>query len=251
VRLSHVLLVLLSAVAGSPRSVYANPSPCRARSVAGRHVYVTAPQSDVQLQSERLRFDVQRLASFAALVVVNVDYVLDNRGQARDLVIGFPVSDIAVSAFRVDGDGVGERVVPKTGEAADWLEKAGLSECEELPPEPGEALGTYRWFLWQQKLRPGKSRLHVRYLLNWRESDLTQELVVDYVLRTARSWGNGRIGRLDIQLNDPARPRGLRWQARPKPTEVGNHGRRLLWSFEHYRPAHDLQLTLGPEREDL
>jgi hypothetical protein len=71
------------------------------------------------------------------------------------LVIGFPVSDIAVSAFRVDGDGVGERVVPTTGEAADWLEKAGL------------------------------------------------------------------------------------------------HGRWLLWSFEHYQPAHDLQLMLGPGKEDL
>ena len=156
-----------------------------------------------------------------------------------------------MSAFRVDGDGVGKRVVPTAGEATDWLEKAGLSECEEMLSEPGEALGAYHWFLWQQKLRPGKGRLHVRYLLHWRENDLTEGLVVDYVLRTTRNWGNGRIGRLDIELNDPALPRGLLWRARPKPAEVLNHGRRLLWSFSHYRPAHDLQLTLEPGKEDL
>jgi hypothetical protein len=230
------------------RPALANPSPCRDHSVAGRHIYVTAPQTDVHIRSERLRFNVQRPDDRHAIVEVDVAYVLDNRGGARDLVIGFPVNDIDVSAFRISGDGVGKRVVPSAGEASDWLGKAGLSECEGELSDASEVLATYRWFLWQQSLRPGTSRLHVRYLLRWM-AGITDELVVDYVLRTTRNWGDGRIGRLDIELRDPTRPYGQHWKALPKPTEVLNHGRLLRWSFASYRPVRDLQLKLESPSE--
>jgi hypothetical protein len=64
-----------------------------------------------------------------------------------------------------------------------------------------------------------------------------------YVLRTVRAWGDGRIGKLSIELRDPLLPSNLRWKATPRPTERRDAGRLLVWSLNNHRPARDLELT--------
>jgi hypothetical protein len=240
-------LVALVACGILSRPVAANPCPCREQWVAGRHLYVAAPQKDVRMESEALVFQVQRSTSFLheIIVEVSVDYLLVNRGARRELTIGFPIGHVheiegEISSFQVRGNGVGARVVPDVAEQKDWVGKAHATE--ECEPSVGTAdlSEQFDWFLWKQTFGAGPTRLRIRYLQRWFVENA--EMNFSYVLRTARAWGDGRIGKLSIELRDPLLPSNLRWKATPRPTERRNAGRLLVWSLPNHRPARDLEL---------
>jgi hypothetical protein len=65
-------LVVLVACGILSRPLAANPCPCREQWVAGRHLYVAAPQKDVRMESEALVFQVQRSTSFLHAIIVEV-----------------------------------------------------------------------------------------------------------------------------------------------------------------------------------
>jgi hypothetical protein len=241
------LCAALVACGAAPHPAAANPCPCRDDYVAGRHLYVAAPQKSVRIQAEALTFQVQRPTGWLHDIVVEVavDYVLVNGGAARELVIGFPISDVhdrdgSPSSFQVRGDGVGARVVPEAAERSRWLGKAAAAGCETDTAQP-DAGQYFEWFLWKQTLRAGATRLHVRYLQRWFVEN--GEMTFRYVLRTARVWGDGRIGDLRVELRDPNLPSKLRWKATPPPTERRDHGRLLVWSLPNHLPARDLDLA--------
>jgi hypothetical protein len=247
--------VLGLAVYGATTVARANPCPCREQWVAGRHLYVAAPQKNVRIESEALLFQVQRPTSWLRHVVVEVtvDYLLVNRGGARELVIGFPVGEVhevegEISSFQVHGDGVGPRVMPDASEQKVWVAGARPAECEGDTTTDAYREG-YDWFLWTQTLRPGPNRLRVRYLQRWFVQD--GEVTVHYVLRTADHWGNGRIGQLHVELRDPDLPPKVRWKTTPRPTELRDRGRLLVWSLSNHHPMRDLELQAkfipGPE----
>jgi len=237
----------LAACGALPHVARANPCPCRDQWTAGRHLYAASPQKDVRIEDEALVFRVQRPTGFIHHIVVEVtaDYMLVNGGKARDLVIGFPIggpnsAEGKISSFQVGGDGVGTRVVLGAPEQMDWVGKALPAECEGDATYAGAAQ-LYDWFTWKQTLRAGRNRLHVRYLQRWFVTD--GEMTFQYVLRTARAWGDGHIGNLHVELRDPYLPSKLRWKATPPPTERRDRGRRLVWSLPDIRPARDLELT--------
>jgi len=248
------VLLTLAACVVAP-DVRANPCPCREQWVAGRQLYVGEQQKDVRIESEELVFRVQRPTMWIheAVVEVSADYLFVNRGGERELVIGFPIGEVheiegEISSFQVRGDGVGARVVPDATAQQPWVAAAHPSECEFEAKEDGYREGN-DWFLWKQSLRPGQSRVRVRYLQRWFVQD--GEMTAHYVLRTAARWGDGRIGKLRIELRDPQRPPKLRWKATPRPTERADRGRTLVWSLANHRPTRDLELRTvfvpGPE----
>jgi hypothetical protein len=254
---SWLAVLLVLAACGAARIARANPCPCLEQWVAGRHVYVGEAQRDVRMESEALVFRVQRPLMWTEKVVVEVsaDYLFVNRGAARELVIGFPIGEVhdvegEISSFQVRGDGVGARVVPDPSVQQPWVAAAHPSECEvDGGGTNTEYREAYDWFLWKQTLRAGQSRVRVRYLQRWTVQD--GEMRAHYVLRTAARWGDGRIGKLRIELHDPGLPPKLRWQATPRPTERIDRGRVLVWSLSNHRPARDLELWTkfipGPE----
>jgi hypothetical protein len=124
-------------------------------------------------------------------------------------------------ADEVAGDGVGARVVPDGGQQKEWVSAAHPSECE-VEASAVAAGDRYGWYLWKQSLHAGANRLRVRYLQRWFVQN--GEVMVDYVLQTARAWGSGQIGNLHIELRDPDRPPKLRWKVTPQPTEVRDGG---------------------------
>jgi hypothetical protein len=247
------------AVSVAPSIGRANPCPCREQWVAGRHLYVSEAQKDVRMESEALLFAVQRSVDWLhdVVVEVSVDYVLVNGGARRETVIGFPIGRVheiegEVSSFQVHGDGVGARVVPEDAAKKSWVAAAHPSQwCESDDTGEGYREG-YDWFLWKQTLRPGVTHLRVRYLQRWFIQD--GEVTAQYVLRTAARWGDGRIGKLRIELRDPDRPPKVRWKATPAPTGRSDGGRRLFWSLTDHRPTRDLELRAvfvpGPEDRD-
>jgi hypothetical protein len=223
----------------------ARANPCALEYVAGRHVYVGAPQKDVFIDDETLQFRAQRTPLEGFVVEISVAYTLVNRGPARNLVIGFPVGGAKLSSFRVAGEGVGGRVLPNAEEQESWKKGMELSRCE-LNPLAGSAQSPFEWYLWNQALGAGPSRFQVHYIQRW---DMGDELIVHYVLRTARSWGDGHIRRLRIELDDPGLQRKNRWNPSLRPSHVQNGGRRLVWELVAFEPKQDLALRLE-ERDE-
>ena len=213
--------------------------------VSGRHVYVGAPQKDVFIDDETIQFHAQRTPLDRFVVEISVAYTLVNRGPARNLVIGFPVSGAELSSFRVAGQGVGGRVLPSAEEQESWKKGMELSRCE-LEPSADSKQSTFEWYLWSQSVGAGTNRFQVHYTQRW---DAGDELVVHYVLRTARTWGDGHIRHLRIELDDPGLGRKNRWNPSLRPSQVENGGRRLLWELASFAPRQDLALRLE-ERDE-
>jgi hypothetical protein len=223
----------------------ARANPCALEYVAGRHVYVGAPQKDVFIDDETLQFRAQRTPLDGFIVEISVAYTLVNRGPARSVVIGFPVGGAKLSSFRVAGEGVGGRVLPSAEEQASWKKGMELSRCE-LEPLADSAQSPFEWYLWNQALGAGTNRFQVHYVQRWNMGD---ELVVHYVLRTARTWGDGRIRRLRIEFDDQGLLRKNRWNPSLRPNQIQDGGRHLVWNLAAFAPKQDLALRFE-ERDD-
>ena len=132
----------------------ARANPCAMEYVAGRHVYVGAPQKDVFIDDETIQFRTQRTPLERFVVDISVAYTLVNRGPARRVVIGFPVGGAELSSFRVVVDGVGGRVLPTAEEQANWKTGMDLSRCES-EPSADSTKSPFEWYLWSQSLGVG------------------------------------------------------------------------------------------------
>jgi hypothetical protein len=241
---------LLFAFAGlaivMPISAYANP--CAMDYLAGRHVLAGAPQKDVFIVDETIQFRAQRSSLDQMVVEISVAYTFVNRGSVHTVVMGFPVGHANLSSFRVQGDGVGARLLPDAEEQTRWLEQAALAPCEREQVGQSPTAGSYDWYLWRQSLAVGESRIEVRYVQRWPSSG--DALNISYVLRTARFWGDGRIRRLRIELVDPGLGHKQRWKPDLPPSRVLAGGRRLVWDLKSHAPKRDWVLRLQQRDED-
>jgi hypothetical protein len=300
-RVSMLLLLL-----GSVKQSLANP--CTVYHPSGRSVLHDGSAARVAIAEEKLHFRL-RIDSEAgdgtpgiSLVETRVDYRFANSGPVVDAVIGFPIGlpeyepdETDSLGFTVSGKGVVKRVTPTLKQAMSWSRRRGaLGFCEEsaLPkrarsvarlergPDPqrftrardylldrDSGVGLL-WFFWRQRFAQRYSHVTVRYRL--RPADPCS---FSYVLRTARYWRTGRIGRLDVvvEQSDTARPlqpvslaltpfpslnefrrrlragdpHGRKQRRRiVEPGRVDTERRRMTWGWRRMRPRSDLLLTL-------
>jgi hypothetical protein len=204
-------------------------------------------------------------------------------------MIGFPIGgpfrspkkhddSMPIEGFEVSGDGVGCRVELDPEEMQSWAKHTALHPCEKIAFPPAWALRrkslprryrmgpnlvtrrgktTVAWYFWNQTLRPGRTELRVTYAL--RAPDWC---AVHYILRTTRHWGDGTIGKLQIEvrqsglrrfkklrarLGTPPALRAVRRRVkafRPKPTRVDKASQTMVWELQDVQPYGDLTLRV-------
>lgn len=276
-----VLTAILLGVAPTDR---AWGNPCVLEYVGGRNVLAGAPQRDISIATEQLRIDLvgsrrrvryspvygpartERNAVFEG--DVRISYRFENRGPARQVVVGFPIglyNDGAlypwkniVSRFSARGAGTGP-LIPAPESGGLTIDRAPLDGCEVQNSRPdGEELGatlserhpsspaapTFVWYAWQQSFQPGMNQVDVSYRVRMVAPDAGDDasFTFSYVLTTTASWGDGKIGRLDISFSGsglPGRWRVIKGPGRPN---VADGATRKRWSLAGHAPAEDLEL---------
>lgn len=266
-----LLLLVLSAL---PATAKANP--CVLEYVAGRNLLAASLQPDIFIAREEIKFDLRaslgwvRQGSVRSRYpiiegVVAISYEFDNRGAARELVIGFPLglcndgfcpAQNLVSAFQVRGSGVG-KLLPSSNDGFS-LDRASLAMCERekaaparYDPQTNEVQRRppqVAWYLWPQSFQAGVNKIVVRYRVQVLagEAGADADLAVSYILKTTAGWGNGKIGQLDILFSQHGP--GGRWDVLhgPHPPNVVHQRRRLQWRLENFAPEEDLELRFTP-----
>ena len=266
----HDALLTLLVLTAAPAVAYANP--CVLEYVAGRNVYAPAPQEDIFMVREEIRFDLRAYRKWVKYEgwrgrepvmdgEVRIAYEFNNHGAAREVVIGFPIGrengyfhpfgDV-ISHFHVTGVGSG-KMRSTADDSGLALERASLDICEKFRsggpegPQP-----TYVWYVWPQSFQPGMNKIVVRYRLGLEssESGADADLSLSYILKTTASWGDGKIGRLDIFFSQ--RGLGGRWKVRHGPGQpnVINRPRRLQWRLDEVAPEEDLRLDFKPSGDE-
>jgi hypothetical protein len=236
-------------------------NPCVLAYVAGRNPLSRAHQQDISIVQERIAFDLRgkpakHPADAGQLVgSVRINYELDNRGPASEVMIGFPIGRYAdpfypardiIQGFRVKGHGAGP-LLPEGSSQLLTLDRAGIKSCERqngagTTQERTSAGAGYAWYLWRQTFEPGINRLEIRYdLLLLSDVGADGEVQIDYVLSTTAGWGDGKIGKLEVDF----RTQGLAgaWQVvagLPEGTALAP-GRHLRWSTSNFAPKEDLR----------
>lgn len=252
--LGGTLLVL--AIVLSSAVAWANP--CTVDLFAGRNVVSEGSKPTIAIEREDLGIEVhyRRISGYvgADTVAVTVSYLFNNTGDAADVVMGFPlgasVEDVAVEDFAISGTGVGPLLSASELGSKDLVETADLSLCErglvqipghdkvaKLPVKP-----RVHWFLWRQHFEPGHNTLKVTYSHVAIGGELS---LFHYFLQTAKTWGDGQIGRLRIEVKEtgavpPTKLTVEMFGARPKAAK-----RRRTWTFRHFVPTADIVLQLG------
>jgi hypothetical protein len=240
-------------------------NPCVLEYVAGRNPLAEAPQKDIFIAHETIVFDLvgtRKGEDEHLRGGVRISYEFENRGPAAQVLIGFPIGrytdpfyparDI-VSGFRVEGAGAGP-LLPKDAPQKLDMERAGINICEaeNAVVSLQEPVAGYAWYLWRQTFQPGRNRLQIRYdlhlLSDWHSDS---SVVIDYVLSTTAGWGDGRIGRLEIDFRVRGIPRpwkvtdGIPEEERPRP------GRRLRWNAANFTPKEDLRIVHSYAGEEV
>jgi len=265
----HILLALVATAA--PSSARANP--CVLDFVGGRNVYAASPQSDIFIARELIRFDLHARKAWVKHATggrrgplvegeVSIAYQLDNRGPARDMIVGFPIGQCngedcpaknVISGFHAKGAGAGPLLRSSDGNGLD-LGEAAINRCEieradgSFEPNKDSILNLpVTWYVWRQSFRPGPNKLAVRYHLKViaAEEGEDAELIVSYILKTTAGWGNGKIGRLDIDFAMPGRGTWEacgRWDEEP----TGKRPGKLHWSLRDFAPKEDFALVYQP-----
>jgi hypothetical protein len=267
----QILLTML--VFAAPSSVQANP--CVLDFVGGRNMFAASPQPDIFIAREQIRFALQAKAAWVKHPTgprrdsiiegeVSISYELDNRGAAREMVVGFPIGQCndddcpaknIISAFRAQGAGAGRLLRSADGNGLN-LGEAAINRCEmeradgSFDPNQESVLNLpVTWYVWPQSFKPGLNKLDVRYHLKVIASEDGEDatLIVSYILKTTAGWGDGRIGQLDIDFT--MRGRGSwqsfgRWE---EPTATHGQGK-LHWRLHDFAPKDDFGLAYEPPR---
>ncbi len=261
-------------------AVPASANPCVLEYVGGRNVLAGAPQKDIFIVGERLRIDLtgaRRRIRYSAERIdrepvfegeVRISYRFDNRGPARQVVIGFPIGlyndeslypwKNIVSRFAARGAGAGP-LLDHPESSGLTIDRAPLSGCEaensmtlgewvvseRVPPGPAPPpVPRYVWYAWQQTFQPGTNQVevsyHVRMVAPGPGADAG--FTFGYVLSTTATWGDGTIGRFDVAFSGdglPGRWRVIRGLGRPY---AENGPNRKRWSRRGFVPTDDLLL---------
>lgn len=270
---------MLVALGALPATAHGNP--CVLDYVTGRNLLAPAPQADIFIAREEIKFELEATRAWVRdgdtksrepmmEGVVVISYEFDNRGASRDLVIGFPIwlcsdgfcppGDV-ISRFQVSGAGAG-KLFPPDHDAGLSLDGVSLGRCEREKAEPVGAVRGSRaqgppqaarvaWYLWPQSFRPGVNRIVVRYRLKVLSAEAGGDstLTISYILKTTAGWGDGKIGHLDILFVQHGP--GGRWDVLngPAPPNVVHQRRRLQWRLESFTPKEDLTLGFTPPGE--
>jgi hypothetical protein len=241
----RVSLLVLLALASADRAV---ANPCAAARIDGRSLLTAGPQRGIRIAEEAIRIHITTIKDGGQDIIgaktkrFDIAYTFVNKGPAREVVMGFPVVVPLVAlgrdekapplaGFKVSGDGVGRRVGPKAATFTRWTRRAVLHWCERfaikklrkamragrrktyrfdreaihlLPRDEDGDREVIGWYFWRQRFEKGETRLRVGYTM--RGGGLCQ---TTYILRTARLWGGGVIGKLSISLT-VADPRQLK-----------------------------------------
>jgi len=230
-------------------------NPCVLEYVAGRNPLAPAPQKGISIAQETIRFNLHGMRKGDEEHLrgsVRISYEFENHGPAAQVLIGFPIgrytdrfypSPNIVGGFRVEGAGA-DPLLPMGASQQIAIERAGIQRCEATNAGVtmvGEAAG-YAWYLWHQTFQPGRNRLEIRYdlhlLSDWHSDS---SVVIDYVLSTTAGWGDGHIGRLDVDFRVRGIPgswkvmKGAPEETKPRP------GRRLRWGASNFAPMEDLR----------
>ena len=264
-------------------SATAYGNPCVLEYVGGRNLLAPAPQPDIFIAREEIKFGLRArdgwvqnndVRSREPMMEgeVEISYQLDNRGAARELVIGFPIgrcndgfcpAQNLISRFRATGAGVG-KLLPSSDDNGLSLDRAALARCEReksaparVAPDKDDRLRKsspgVAWYLWPQSFRPGVNKINVRYHLKVLSSEPGSDapLTVSYILTTTAGWGDGKIGHLDILFSQ--RGQGGRWRVVRglDPPNVAHRPRKLQWRLEAFAPREDLTLEFTPPGDNV